>query len=290
VTTPWAISAGAERVELDAAGRAETTFTVTNSGPVDQRLVLDVVPGDGADRAWFNVVEPQVLAPHGRSTTFVVKIAVPLGTPPGTHWMAGRAYSADVAPEESSVLSDRVAFEVKPSQAPPPWWKKWWWLIAVAALLLVVAAVVLFLVLGSDEPPPPDPTTTPPTPNVVRQAQATSLNLNSPVDLDTIIFNGPAADNDLQYLPLAQNDGLITPLNGTQIAKIGPTGEPAVECAKASLTSNQVQVSTWQIGEVLCVRTNAGRPSVIVLQQKLSRLIAPPPPPQLRVSITTFES
>jgi hypothetical protein len=292
-TTPWSISAGAERMELDQTGKAETTFTVTNNGPVDQRVVFDVVPGDGADRAWFSVTEPQVLVPHGRSVTFVAKVAVPPGTPAGSRWLSGRAYSADVAPEESSVVSDRVAFEVRPTEAPVPWWRKWWWLIAVAALVVVVLAVVLFLVLGGDDPPAQDTTgetTAPPAPTVVRQAQATTLRVSVSVDLDEIAFQvGEDNESDLVYAPRGQSDGLITPLNGTRLAKIGATDQPAAACAGAALSGSRVQVSSWQRDEVLCVRTNAGRLSVIVLNQKVSLLIQPPPPPQLQVSITTFD-
>jgi hypothetical protein len=290
MTSPWTVTATTERVDLDPTGEAEVTFTVTNNGPVDQRLAFDTVRDDGAPRAWFRVAEPQVLVTHGGSATVLVNIAVPAGTPAGPHWFAGRAYSADRAPEETPVVSDRVAFEVRPSERPPPWWRRWWWVFAIAALVLVVLGVVLFLLLRDGDPPPPPP---PPdggvkVPTVVRQASAISFNPNALIDLDEIILGGPAPANDLRYL-LRPGNGFIEPRNDARLAKIGPTDRPAEACANATLSTAEIPVSQWQLGEVLCVRTNAGRLSVVILNQKISALILPPPPPQLQVSITTFE-
>jgi hypothetical protein len=281
MTSPLTISAAAERVELDASGRAETTFTVTNNGPTDQRIVLDVVPGETADRSWFTVVEPQVLVPHGGSVTFVAKVAVPAGTPAGTRWLAGRAYSADTAPEETSVVSDRVAFEVKPSKAPVPWWRKWWWLIAIGALLVVVLiVVVLVVVLGDDDPPPPPG---------VRATSQTAFGPNTGLELDDIVAVSRTA-GDIGYVPELQGDGFaVQPFNGATMAKIGPTDRAAEDCAQAATVRNPIPVDDWQVGEVLCVRTDEGRSSVVELTEKQTLRIQPPPPPTLQLRVTTFE-
>jgi hypothetical protein len=162
VTAPWTISAAAERVGLNPRRQGEVTFTVTNNGPVDTRAVCDAVPGENAQRSWFMVDEPQRLVPHGGSTTFLMRFAVPPDAPPGTHWVQGRVYSADSAPEETSVLSNRVSFEV--AAAPKPASKPWLWLIPVAVLVLAVLGVVLFLLLRDEDPPPqvtPSPTAAP---------------------------------------------------------------------------------------------------------------------------------
>lgn len=151
---PWVIAATTDRVRLDPAGQAETTFTVNNNGPVDQRLVLDVVCSENAGQVRFDVAEPQRLVPHGGSVSFLVRVTARPGTPAGSHWLAGRVYSADGVPEETSVLSDRVAFEVKPIAPPPPWWRRWWWLILVAALLVIGLVVVLVVALGGEDEPP----------------------------------------------------------------------------------------------------------------------------------------
>jgi len=83
-----------------------------------------------------------------------VKVAVPAGAAPGSHSLQGRVYSADSAPEESSVLSGRVLLDVTgPVPAPK---RRPWWLIAVAALVVLVAGVVIWLLIpGGGTPATP---------------------------------------------------------------------------------------------------------------------------------------
>jgi PASTA domain/NPCBM/NEW2 domain len=151
MTSPWTISASTDRVRLDPQRQAEATFTITNPGPVDIRAVFDVLPGDNADRAWFTVDEPQQRIVHGGSSNIAVKIAVPPKAPPGSYWLAGRVYSADTAPEETSTVSDRVAFDVAPAPAPAPSRPKWLLLIPVGVLVLAVVGVAVWLLTrGSD--------------------------------------------------------------------------------------------------------------------------------------------
>src|SRR6266545_175736 len=155
MTTEWVITAAAERVDL-RDGKGETTFTVTNPGPAQDRVVFEVVPGDGADGSWFPPPEEeqQRLVAGNGSEQFKVAIAVPAGAPAGSYWFQCRAYSADTAPEEGSRLSPRVAFEVKASVKA----KKPWWPYAVAAgLVLVVLVVVGWLVFRDGEGPQTQP-------------------------------------------------------------------------------------------------------------------------------------
>ena len=177
-----------------------------------------------------------------------------------------------------------------------PWWRRWWWAIAAAAAFVVITlVVVLFVVLGGDDPPPPGSTDTtePPVPTQVRKTSAITFNQNQVIDLDEIavVPSGPfvGQDNDVHYRPLLPSDGIITALNGATLAKIGPTADPARDCARAAVDATEVRVSQWKVGEGVCVRTNAGRPSTILLTEKRSALGLPPPPPQLLVTITTFE-
>jgi hypothetical protein len=141
------ITAAAERVTLDGQNRAETTFTVTNSGPEPNRVVFETVPGDGADGAWFSVDEPQRLVDANASVPYLVRIAVPAGTTAGSYTLQGRVYPADTAPEEESRLSNRVAFDVAPSAKPA---RPWWPYAVAAGLVVVVLAVVGWLVFRGD--------------------------------------------------------------------------------------------------------------------------------------------
>lgn len=145
MATQWVVTTAAERISLDAQKRGETTFTVTNPGNRADRAVFEVVPGDGADRAWFSVEEPQRLIRGNASVAYLLKVAIVAGTPAGSYAVQGRVYSADSAPEESSVLSGRLMLEVKPEPKPEP--KKIpWWIFVVAGLVAVVLFVVGWLV------------------------------------------------------------------------------------------------------------------------------------------------
>ncbi|MGH3491041.1 MAG: PASTA domain-containing protein [Actinopolymorphaceae bacterium] len=141
--TTWVVTEAAPQAELGPTGSAEVSFTVTNRGPVADEAVFEAVPGEGAAKTWFTVARPQQPVGPGQSLTFLVTATVPAGSAAGSYWLQGRVYSADTAPEESSALSNRVAFEVRATPPKP----KPWWLLAVAGLVVVVLAVGAFLLL-----------------------------------------------------------------------------------------------------------------------------------------------
>ena len=157
MSTQWVITAAAERITLDAAKKGETTFTVTNPGRRADRAVFDVVVGDGADAAWFSVEDPQRLIKPAASASYLVKAAVPAGATPGTYEIQGRVFSADEAPEESSVLSPRVLLEVPVPPAPVKR-RLPWWVFVVAGLVVLVIATVIWLVVPGGKPVTPTPT------------------------------------------------------------------------------------------------------------------------------------
>jgi hypothetical protein len=280
---PWTIAATVERVELDPTGRTETTFTVTNNGPVDQRLVFDVVRSDNAGQIRVSVPDPQRLVPHGGSVSFLVKLAVPTGAPAGSHWLAGRVYSADGAPEESSVLSDRVAVEVAPT-APTPRRNVWLWLIPAAVLVIVVIG---------DEPPsaaaPPVRASTPPPPKSSVHATGTIgvrvLATVEPIDFDEITKTD-SGDTDVVF-----GEAVVEPRNGAEVGVARAASwaaSPAAlaqVCASTRLTTDRFP-SDPSVGDVICVRTNTGRISAAVVTDKIS--IFAGRGTQLTLAVTTF--
>lgn len=147
MSTKWVVTAAAERMVLSQGRTGETTFTVTNPSEAADRAVFDPVTDDGADAGWFTVDDPQRLVRGGASVSYLLKVAVPTDTPPGGYAVQGRVYSADSAPEESSVLSPRVLLEVpaepEPERRNLPWWI---WLVAggLALVLLIVLGVLVF--------------------------------------------------------------------------------------------------------------------------------------------------
>lgn len=164
MSTKWVVTAASERIVMDERRMGETTFTVTNPAEVVDRVVFDAVPDEGADESWFSVEEPQRVVRPGASVSYLLKVTVPKDTPPGSYAVQGRVYSADSAPEESSMLSPRVVLEVPPEPEPAARRLPWWVLAAAAAALLLVVVVVMVIVAaGGDEPEPvATPTPTPP--------------------------------------------------------------------------------------------------------------------------------
>ncbi|WP_319462343.1 hypothetical protein [Micromonospora sp. RTP1Z1] len=153
MTTEWAVVAAAGQFTLDARNSGELTFTVSNPGEAPDTVVFDVAPGEGTQRSWFTVAEPQRVVPGQGSVSFLVRLVVPSGTPPRRYDMTGFAYSANTAPEESSRSSGRVTYDVR--AVVPPKRAPWPWIAAAAALVLVVAGVVVWLVSRPGEAPAP---------------------------------------------------------------------------------------------------------------------------------------
>lgn len=153
MTTDWAVTTATERIKLDSHRKAGTTFTVSNPGPRPDRVVFDVLPGDGAAEEWFTVDQPQRVVPGNGSVSFVVETAVPVGVPDGTYSYQALVYSVDVPPEENSRLSARITFDVVNPEPPP---KLPWKLIAIGAAAVVALAIVLWLVFSGGSVTTPD--------------------------------------------------------------------------------------------------------------------------------------
>jgi hypothetical protein len=286
---PWTIAASAERIELNPQGKAETTFTVTNNGPIDQRLVVDTVRSDNAAQVKIVVDEPQRLVTHGGTAQFLARVTVPAGTAAAVCWFAGRVYSADAAPEESSVLSDRVAFEIKPT-APPRKPPIWLWLVPAIVLALIVTGVVLFLLLrdGADGPP-------------VHRAGTLVVDDDRPFDLDElervefdaggltegaeVMLSGAAEDAD-RFFGRADLASCAVTGRCATLALINPTSDPMQACQRALQQAPITQVAwlNFASGDIFCVRTDQGRLSVAEVTDKVSAVDS-----TVTLKVTTYE-
>ncbi|MDM4722255.1 hypothetical protein QTQ03_22680 [Micromonospora sp. WMMA1363] len=152
----WKVRAVNDRFVLDAHNTGKLTFTVSNTSMEEQRAIFDVEPGENAKRAWFTVENPNRPISGQGSATFLVDLAVPPGTPTGRYEMKGLAYSAQLAPEETSQSSQRVTFDVKrvPRTMPVPWW-----MIAAGAVLILITGAVVGYLRGRQDPAPTAPQT-----------------------------------------------------------------------------------------------------------------------------------
>src|SRR5690606_18438431 len=105
--------------------------------------------------------EPQRLVRGGASVSYPVKVVVPAEVAPGTYRMQGVVYSADSAPEESSVLSPRVVLEVPAGEAKPSRRWPWWWFVVAGLVVVLVLVIALVATRGGEAPPGAQPTPTP---------------------------------------------------------------------------------------------------------------------------------
>lgn len=149
----FAITTPSPKVSVDATGRGEVHFTVSNITAHPLRVQVRVNPSPNLPPAWVSVRGAPVLElPAGSTSVFIVEARLPPGTVPGDYFV--RLTVADEAlPDERYEESPSVALEVT-AAAPAPakaFPRKWLMLGALAAAAAVAA--VLFLVLHKSAPP-----------------------------------------------------------------------------------------------------------------------------------------
>jgi hypothetical protein len=109
--------AQSQRVVLDASGRAEVAFTVTNTSARMLPARLSARPQDQAKPEWLSLIGSSVreLAPSG-SEQVIVQVAVPHGSPAGSY--SFRLWAVpDNDPDDDYTEGPPVAFDV-PGRKP----------------------------------------------------------------------------------------------------------------------------------------------------------------------------
>lgn len=149
----FAITTSAPSVQLDGAGRGESTFTVSNAlgRPVRVRAMLE--PEGSLQPGWLALDgEPERdLAPDG-TQSFAVRISTPPATPEGTH--AFHLVVVNIAnPDEEFAVGPSVSFQVqRPAVAPPKKFPMWIALLAAGVLLITLGAGGAGLLLRHRQP------------------------------------------------------------------------------------------------------------------------------------------
>lgn len=144
----FTVTAAGQKVNLDASGTAQASFTVTNTSAQTLRARLLTKPSEPAKPEWLsNIGEPvRDFAPNA-SEQVVVQVNVPPASPPGSYSFRLDAVS-EVDPDEDFTEGPSVAFEVA---APPAEGKRKfpWWILAVvgAVVLLIIIGVVVWLIV-----------------------------------------------------------------------------------------------------------------------------------------------
>jgi beta-lactam-binding protein with PASTA domain len=147
-TRIFAITAARETVTLDNEGRAEVSFTASNTGskPIAGRAKL--VPLGLTKAAWLSLEGEQERSfAKGEAHQLTVHIAVPPGTPVGKYSFRLNIISVE-NPDDEFTEGPSVSFEVKElTVAQAPARKFPWWIVAVAGVLVVGGGLITWLLL-----------------------------------------------------------------------------------------------------------------------------------------------
>jgi PASTA domain len=147
-TRIFAITAARETVTLDSQGRAEVSFTASNTGPKSIAGRARLVPIGSTKESWLSLEgEHERKFAKGEAQQFTVKIAAPPGTPAGKCSFRLNIISVE-NPDDEFTEGPSVSFEVKElASAAPPVGRFPWWIVAIAAVLVVGAGIITWLLI-----------------------------------------------------------------------------------------------------------------------------------------------
>jgi len=147
-TRIFAITAARETVTLDNEGRAEVSFTASNTGSKSIAGRAKLVPLGSAKAAWLSLDgEQERNFAKGEAHQLTVHIAVPPGTPVGKYSFRLNIISVE-NPDDEFTEGPSVSFEVKElTVAQAPARKFPWWIVAVAVVVVLGAGIITWLLI-----------------------------------------------------------------------------------------------------------------------------------------------
>ncbi len=132
-----------DSIVLDADGKGQVSYTVTNARTTSARRKAVIVPAaQGQD--WYAIEgDPERLFSGNETLSYQVSIHVPPGTPAGRH--SFRLNMVDPAnPDEDVTEGQSVGFQVVAGEVKQPFR---WWIVAVAAVALVAVGLGVYFML-----------------------------------------------------------------------------------------------------------------------------------------------
>jgi serine/threonine-protein kinase len=147
-TRIFAITAARETVTLDNDGRAEVSFTASNTGPKSIAGRTKLVPLGSAKAAWLSLDgEQERNFAKGEAHQLTVHIAAPPGTPVGKYSFRLNIISVE-NPDDEFTEGPSVSFEVKElTVAQAPARKFPWWIVAIAGVLVLGGGLITWLLI-----------------------------------------------------------------------------------------------------------------------------------------------
>jgi hypothetical protein len=146
----FAITTTATTLRLDAQGRAETSFTVSNASGRALRGRAEVRATDSNQQGWLSIDgDSEREFPANGTHQIAARIAAPPGSPAGKFSFRLDMVSAQ-NPDEDFAEGPTVTFEVP---APAPKKPFPWWIVAVAAaVVLIVGGLTAYLMMREPAP------------------------------------------------------------------------------------------------------------------------------------------
>ncbi len=144
----FAITAARETVTLDNEGRAEVSFTASNTGPRPIAGRAKLVALGSAKAAWVSLDgEQERNFAKGEAHQLTVHIAVPPGTAVGKYSFRLNIISVE-NPDDEFTEGPSVSFEVKElTVAEAPARKFPWWIVVIAGVLVLGGGLITWLLI-----------------------------------------------------------------------------------------------------------------------------------------------